>query len=73
MILTSGEFEKSIYFMEQMKSKFEELDEKQKDKHIRKKLTKCTYALSKISKCEKQEYRNRASIMQDWIDAESVS
>jgi LuxR family transcriptional regulator, glucitol operon activator len=68
----SGEFEKSIIFMEKMKSKFEDLHEENKDKHIRQKLIKCSYILSKITKCDRQEFRERALAVQAWIDSESV-
>lgn len=69
----SGCFDESMCFMENMKSKYEELREKQKDNHMQKKLKKCIYALQKINRCDNDELRSRAVAMLDWIDLETVS
>ncbi len=69
----SGDFENSIKFMEDMKSRFDDLEIKYKDKHLRQKLKKCNYTISKIAKCGVPDLMRRASEMQDWIDSESAS
>lgn len=69
----SGDFENSIKFMEDMKSRFDDLEIKYKDKHLRQKLKKCNYTINKIAKCGVPDLMRRASEMQDWIDSESAS
>ena len=68
----SGDFSKSIYYMEEMKYCFDSLDEKNKDKHLRQKLRKCSYTVSKIAKCGIPDIAIRANIIQEWIDIESA-
>ena len=67
----SGDMEKAMLALEAMKSKFEELEEKYKDKHMRKKLGKCTFQLSRIFKSEVYSMKERATSMKDWIENES--
>jgi tetratricopeptide (TPR) repeat protein len=67
----TGDMEEAMLALEAMKSKFEELEEKYKDKHMRKKLGKCTFQLSRIFKSEIHSMKERATSMKDWIENES--
>ncbi|GGZ11052.1 NB-ARC domain-containing protein [Shewanella fodinae] len=69
----SGDFVHSIGFLEKMQSKFQSLDDKHKDRHLRKKLTKCNYTLSKILKSDNDDLKSRAFKVQSWIDEECLS
>src|SRR5690606_36718861 len=68
----TGDFEESIDYMERMQSKFLGLNDKYKDKHLRKKLTKCNYTLSKIIKSDDEDLKARALKIQDWIEEECL-
>nr|WP_269836432.1 NB-ARC domain-containing protein [Rheinheimera soli] len=69
----SGDYENSIIYMEKMRHKFDELHEKYKDKHIRQKLRKCNYTLSKIEKSGDASLSARARIVLNWVESESAS
>tara|TARA_R110001599_G_scaffold177397_3_gene369627 strand:- start:666 stop:2966 length:2301 start_codon:yes stop_codon:yes gene_type:complete len=69
----AGDYEKSIRSMEAMMQKFEDLDRKHKDRYLRQKLMKCKYTLNKLSKSEKEDIRERAFVIIDWIAVEGVS
>ena len=58
---------------EEMRAKFQDLNEKHKDKHIRQKLTKCNYMLQKILNSPRDDLNARASEMCSWIESESIS
>ena len=53
-----------------MRVKFESIEDHNKDKHIRKKLSKCNYTLSKIQRSDNDDVLDRALKMQEWIDSE---
>ncbi|NSM26330.1 AAA family ATPase [Shewanella sp. ZOR0012] len=65
-----GDFDSSIDYLEKMKSKFEDLRDKYKDRHIRQKLKKCNYTLSKILKSEREDLKMRAADLSSWIEIE---
>ncbi|WP_438864003.1 NB-ARC domain-containing protein [Neptunicella sp.] len=69
----SGDLEQSIDYMERMQSKFQNLEDRHKDKHLRQKLTKCNYTLSKILKSDNEDLKSRAAKIQDWIEHECHS
>ena len=69
----SGELESSIDYMQRMQSKFQNLGDKYKDKHLRQKLKKCNYTLSKIQKSDNEDLKSRALKVKNWIEAECLS
>ena len=66
----SGDLKEAMAYLDEMRLKFLSLKEHQKDKHIRQKLRKCNYVLSKIQRSEDECMKLRATQMQKWIDAE---
>ncbi|MND85657.1 Tetratricopeptide repeat protein [compost metagenome] len=68
----SGNFEEAMICLEEMRSKFQDLNEKHKDKHLRQKLTKCNYLLQKILNSHRDDLISRATEMCNWIESESV-
>lgn len=69
----SGELDSSIDYMERMQSKFQDLEDKYKDKHLRQKLKKCNYTLIKIQKSDDEDLKSRAFKVKSWIEAECLS
>jgi len=69
----SGNFGEAMGCLEEMRAKFQDLNEKHKDKHIRQKLTKCNYMLQKILNSPRDDLNARASEMCSWIESESIS
>ncbi|MBE9398630.1 AAA family ATPase [Pontibacterium sp. N1Y112] len=69
----SGEAENALVAFEEMKDKFEALEDKYKDKHIRKKLKKCAYTLSKISRGVTPGKKARVAELESWLEIESMS
>lgn len=67
----SGDLDRAMDYLEKMRSKFQELRDHHKDKHIRKKLKKCNYMLSKIQRSDNEDVKSRASNMREWIDMEA--
>jgi hypothetical protein len=65
----SGNFGEAMGCLEEMKAKFQDLNEKHKDKHIRQKLTKCNYMLQKILNSPRDDLNARASEMCSWIES----
>lgn len=69
----SGDLDSSIAYLERMRSKFEGLNDRYKDRHIRQKLKKCNYTLSKMLKTDSENLRKRALDMSKWIEDECLS
>ncbi|WP_095210655.1 NB-ARC domain-containing protein [Endozoicomonas ascidiicola] len=67
----NGDYENSILYMEEMRDKFEALEGAHKDRHIRAKLNKCSYTINKIAKNNESSLKERALVIQDWIQEES--
>lgn len=67
-----GESEKAIAALEDMKERFEALDRKFKDSHIRKKLKKCDYTIRSLKRCGQPEIVQRALNIEEWIKTESI-
>ncbi len=68
-----GECEQALVSLEAMRKKFYSLEIKFKDRHIRKKLSKCNYTLNKMASKASPNLLNKVSEMQKWISIESVS
>jgi Tfp pilus assembly protein PilF len=69
----SGDFDESIDYLEKMRLKFLGLSDVHKDRHVRQKLKKCNYTLNKIIKSDREDLRERATDMYNWIEAECIS
>lgn len=69
----SGDFDKAMDCLEEMRTKFQDLSAKHKDRHIRQKLKKCNYTLHKITSSGREDLKGRALEICDWIESESVS
>lgn len=67
-----GKPEKAIAALEGMKERFENLDDKFKDNHIRKKLKKCDYTIRSLKRCGQPDILQRASTIEKWVDTESI-
>ena len=68
----SGNYQEAITSLEEMKERFETLDNMFKDKHMRIKLKKCSYTLRNILRTDSPEIRQRALALEKWVEAEGV-
>lgn len=62
----------ALFALEQMKDRFDSVPDKFKDKHMRKKLSKCLYITKRLDKELDLEGQQRLHALQNWIDKEAV-
>lgn len=63
----------ALLALEQMKDRFDSVPYSFKDKHMRRKLSKCHYVTKRLDKELSPEYQQRLRILQIWLDEESVT
>ena len=69
---SSGENEKSLASLEEMRNRYDTLSNKFKDNHMREKLKKSNYILRKLSMNAAPEIKSRVLALEAWVASETI-